>query len=88
MTCETSHRPGEGRQAVSIDYEKYIGLLDEMNATDEQKQLYIETLAEILLRFVDLGFDVHPYSEDPRQSPQDSLDSSDRNGTAHMLEPM
>ncbi len=43
-----------------VDYEKYRHLLDNSDATEEQKEEFLQILWDIVLNFVDLGFGNHP----------------------------
>jgi len=46
--------------ALTIDYEKYAHLLDDPDLSEDQKREFIETIWNIVMMFVDMGFNVHP----------------------------
>jgi len=48
---------------ATVDYEKYLHHLEDSSASDEEKIVYIRMLADILVRFVDLGFGVDPVQQ-------------------------
>ena len=48
---------------LSIDYELYQHYLDHADLTEEQKREFLETLWNIIVSFVDLGFGVHPLQQ-------------------------
>ena len=49
--------------SIGIDWDFYMQLLSESDAPDEQKRELIETLWNIVVAFVDLGFGVHPVQQ-------------------------
>lgn len=49
--------------ALTIDYALYEQYLEDSDLTDEQKREFIETLWNIIVAFVDLGFNVHPLQQ-------------------------
>ena len=53
-----SHRP-----VITVDVEKYAHLLDDPDLTDQQKQEFLQTVWNIIVGFVDLGFGVHPIQQ-------------------------
>lgn len=65
------------RAALSFDAQEYCHFLVETDWTDAQKCEFIETLWQIIVSFVDLGFDLHPVQqviESPKTLELDSLD--------------
>lgn len=49
--------------ALTIDYALYEQYLDDADLSEEQKREFIETLWNIIVSFVDLGFGVHPLQQ-------------------------
>ena len=47
-------------RTLTIDVDKYQELLDDVDIPDEQKLELIETLWNIVVQFIDLGFGIHP----------------------------
>ena len=78
---------GKGRQfknTISIDLAAYMPLLEDSEASDEDKLALIETLHTVLLQFVDLGFGVRPsacgqVNETNTPSPQAASSGLDSN---------
>lgn len=56
-----AHAPA--RAALSFDAQEYCHFLADCDWTDEQKREFIETLWQIIVSFVDLGFDLHPIQQ-------------------------
>lgn len=48
------------RPVITFDYERYAHFLEDDDLTDEQKRELLETLWNIIVNFVSLGFGVHP----------------------------
>ena len=63
---------------LTIDYEFYEKMLEQSDASDEEKRAFIETWWNLIVNFVDLGFGVHPLQQACEQ-PMDlsTLDSQD-----------
>lgn len=57
--------PGSESQftALSFDYEEYAPYLEDSDLTEEQKREFLETLWNIMVSFVDLGFGIHPVQQ-------------------------
>ena len=51
------------RPALSIDWDLYGRYLEESDLSDDQKREFIETLWNIMVSFVDLGFGLHPLQQ-------------------------
>ena len=54
-----SNRP-EGRPVITVDYEKYAHFLEDADLSEDQKREFLQTLWNIIVGFIDLGFGVHP----------------------------
>lgn len=48
------------RPTLTIDWDYYGTFLEDLDCSDEEKQELIETLWNIMVAFVDLGFGIHP----------------------------
>ena len=82
-------KPIEGKErpfknTISIDLAAYMPLLEDSEASDEDKLALIQTLHTILLQFVDLGFGVRPsacgrVNETNTPSPQAASSELDSN---------
>lgn len=48
------------RPVVTVDYEKYAHFLEDAELSEAQKREFLQTLWNIIVGFVDLGFGVHP----------------------------
>ncbi|MEE4538260.1 MAG: hypothetical protein V2J51_07195 [Erythrobacter sp.] len=53
----------QARKVVTVDVEKYQAWLDDPALSDEQKEQIVQSLWEIILAFVDLGFGVSPLQD-------------------------
>ena len=51
------------KPVITVDYERYAHFLDSSDLSDEQKQEFLQTLWNIVVGFVDLGFGVHPVQQ-------------------------
>ena len=49
-----------GPAAITVDYEAYAHFLDGSELSEDQKQALLQSLWNIVVGFVSLGFDVHP----------------------------
>jgi hypothetical protein len=58
--------------ALTIDWNLYAQHLKNSDLTDDEKREFIQTLWDIVVSFVDLGFGVHPVQDDP----EDNLDEN------------
>lgn len=50
-------------KALTFDWRAYEKYLDDDDLTDEQKRQCLETLWELMVAFVDLGFNIHPVQQ-------------------------
>ncbi|WP_299680524.1 hypothetical protein [uncultured Roseobacter sp.] len=52
---------GESRsRSLHVDVDKYQAMLDAPDMDENQKRQFIEALWQVIVGFVDLGFQVHP----------------------------
>lgn len=51
------------KRSLQIDCEKWQGYLDDPTLSQEQKEQIITSIWQIMMAFVDLGFEVHPVQE-------------------------
>lgn len=54
--------------SLTIDWDLYGSYLADSDMSDEQKREFIQTLWNIVVSFVDLGFGVHPIQQARRES--------------------
>lgn len=47
-------------RALRVDVAKYQAMIDDPSLSEDQKRDFIEALWQIIVAFVDLGFEVHP----------------------------
>ena len=45
---------------IAVDYEKYLHFFEHADMSEQDKIIFLQTLYDVLLNFVDLGFGVHP----------------------------
>ena len=55
---ESANRP-----VITVDYERYAHFLDEADLSEEQKREFLQTLWNIIVEFVSLGWGVHPLQQ-------------------------
>lgn len=55
---DTSSKP-----MIAVDVEKYQAYLDGSDMTDKEKEQFLQSLWQIIVGFVELGFGVHPVQE-------------------------
>ena len=53
----------QGCPAITVDYERYAHFLENSDLTKEQRRKLIQTLWNIVVEFVSLGFGVHPLQQ-------------------------
>lgn len=70
---------GKTRPVITVDYEKYAHFLEnDPDLTDEQKREYLQTIWNIIVEFVSLGWGVHPLQQaknpcgQPQENPRNS----------------
>ena len=51
------------RPALTLDVERYDKMLSESDLTEKQRQEFLQTIWNIIVSFVDLGFDIHPLQQ-------------------------
>lgn len=49
--------------SLTIDWDLYLSHLEDSDMSDDQKRDFIQTLWNIVVSFVDLGFDIHPLQQ-------------------------
>ncbi len=52
------------RPKLEIDWDAYGEMMEDSDMSEEDKRVLIETLWNIVVAFVDLGFDLHPEEND------------------------
>lgn len=60
---ENSSKPLAQTVALTINYDLYARYLEDSDLTEDQKREFIETLWNIIVSFVDLGFGIHPLQQ-------------------------
>ncbi|MEM8692608.1 MAG: hypothetical protein AAGG57_12085 [Pseudomonadota bacterium] len=57
-------RAGSGTsRSLRVDIAKYQAMLDAPDLDEERKRQFIEALWQVIVAFVDLGFQVHPVQQ-------------------------
>ncbi len=51
------------RPIITVDYEKYALFLEDADLTEDQEREFIQTLWNIIVEFVSMGFGVHPVQQ-------------------------
>ncbi|MET1414382.1 hypothetical protein ABVF61_19070 [Roseibium sp. HPY-6] len=54
---------GSEYKTLTLDVDYYQSFLDDVDISDAQKRELIETLWNIVVQFVDLGFGIHPLQQ-------------------------
>lgn len=65
-TPQTRHptpQSGSAKPALTFDAQEFCHYLADCDWTEEQKVEFVEALWQIVLSFVDLGFDLHPVQQ-------------------------
>jgi len=58
------HTEGKSeRPVVTVDYERYAHFLENADLTEDQKREFLQTIWNIIVEFVSLGFGVHPLQQ-------------------------
>jgi hypothetical protein len=52
-----------GPPVITVDYERYAHFLENSDLTEEQKREFLQTIWNIIVEFVSLGFGVHPLQQ-------------------------
>ncbi len=65
---ENSYHP----LTLEVDIEYYQSFLDDMDISDEKKRELIETLWNIVVQFVDLGFGIAPIQQAIQEDQKDN----------------
>ena len=61
---DTSNRLDDNAPpSLTIDWDLYGSYLEDSDMSDEQKREFIQTLWNIIVNFIDLGFGVHPIQQ-------------------------
>jgi hypothetical protein len=68
------------RPSIEVDYERYAKMLDASDLNEDQKREFLETLWQVIVQFVDLGFGVHPLQAVQSDDLTDSFNAEDRSG--------
>lgn len=66
MTDEPTRTPTQAPAvtgALSFDAQEYLHFLEDCDWTEDQKREFIEALWQIIVGFVDMGFDLHPIQQ-------------------------
>jgi hypothetical protein len=82
--------PGAGQvrhwRRLEFDAQEYCHFLADCDWTEEQKREFIEALWQIVVSFVDLGFDLHPVQRVMNDARTLDVDSTDVLDSGHKLE--
>lgn len=78
-----AHKPA--KLSVTLDHALYERYLDESDLTEDQKQEFLQTLWNIIVSFVDLGFEVHPVQQTGNLEEADALTDRDSHGHENLL---
>ncbi len=76
----------EKQRAISVDYERYAALLDDPDLSEKQKQEFLQTLWNIIVGFVELGFGVHPIQLVEQETYSMEENAKDSKNVSHALE--
>ena len=52
--------PGTGFKALKLDVAKYQAYLDSADLTEAEKRQFLETMWNLMVGFIDLGFSIEP----------------------------
>ena len=59
-TPEDAAQKSVALPVLTIDYRDFVYLLEADDLSEDQKREYLETLWNIVMMFIDMGFGVHP----------------------------
>tara|TARA_E500000318_G_scaffold107170_1_gene116111 strand:- start:1581 stop:1883 length:303 start_codon:yes stop_codon:yes gene_type:complete len=57
------HAPESGAPVITVDYEAYAHFLDDTSLSEEDKRILIQSLWNVVVEFVSMGFGVHPLQQ-------------------------
>lgn len=55
--------PSPGKLTIQFDAREFAHFLEESDLTEDQKLEYIQTIWQIVLQFIDMGFGIHPIQQ-------------------------
>ncbi len=50
-------------RVITVDYERYAHMLEDADLSEDQKREFLQTIWNIIVEFVSLGFGVHPLQQ-------------------------
>ncbi|MEM8985429.1 MAG: hypothetical protein AAGC95_01790 [Pseudomonadota bacterium] len=53
----------DSQPIITVDYERYAQFLEDTDLSEDQKREFLQTLWNIVVEFVSLGFGVHPLQQ-------------------------
>lgn len=59
----TNSGDGKSRPVIRFDYDLYAHYLDDADLSEDQKQEFLQTLWNLIVEIMSLGFDVHPVQQ-------------------------
>ncbi|MEL6203369.1 MAG: hypothetical protein AAFR39_13535 [Pseudomonadota bacterium] len=62
--------------ALAFDWQEWLPYFEDQDIPEAQKREMIETLWQIVVAFVDLGFDLNPHQQAQNQSSNDAQESA------------
>jgi len=65
-----------GPPVITVDYERYAHFLENADLTEDQKREFLQTLWNIIVEFVSIGFGVHPVQQAQNACGKDQINSS------------
>lgn len=67
MTRQTKNdpnsKPTKTRPVITLDYDLYAHYLDDADLSEEQKREFLQTLWNLIVEIMSLGFDIHPVQQ-------------------------
>jgi hypothetical protein len=72
-------RPGAAtsrRPALTLDVARYEAMLADPALSEAERKAFLEALWEIIVGFVDLGFQIHPLQQVEALPPRDRADDA------------
>jgi len=52
--------PMNDQPVITVDYEEFAHLIDNPDLSEDQRQEFLQAIWNIIVAFIDFGFDVHP----------------------------